>query len=486
MGDIPVSSVVNVTIGTSPTFPSRQGFGTLNIIGPSTVLSVLERARVFNTIDGVAAVFPPESEEYKAAQVYYGQNPRPRQLVISRRVAAPIGAELRGGSNIATLAQFKAVTAGGLSLTLGGVTQEVAAVNFSQANTLAAVAALLQAAVRTANASAAYTAATVVYKDARFYLTSGTTGASSVLSFAAAPATGTDISGLLQWRSSDNARISAGSDVETMVQALTAAQNVNQDWYGVAFTKEMRDSVQNLEVAAWVQARIKVFGFDTEDRGNEDPLNTSSLAYQMDQQNFDRTLGVFNDVPGQYAAISALARAFPVNFNVSNSTITLKFKQLPSITPADLSASGKAAFDAIHLNAYYDVGGNPMLGEGFTFGGRFFDEIHGIDWLQNAIETNVFGKLYTDETKTAMTDSGVATLQQQVERALDQAVDNGLAAPGYLTDGTYLQKGYITQATKVKDHNQSDKEARKGPPITFTVCGAGAIHGIDVVGTFQR
>lgn len=487
MSDIPVSTVVNVTIGVAPTFPTRKGFGTLNIIGPSTVISALERARKYANIQGVAADFSLDSEEYKAANVYFTQKPRPVQLVISRRVASPIGAELRGGANIATsIPAWQAITTGSTKVSIGGTTQDITGLTFAAVNSLPGVAAVLQAGIRAQGTGANFTSASVTYKGGRFYLTSGVTGAAATVSYATQAATGLDITQMLQWSQTDNARIAPGYDTETLAQALNAAQNANQDWYGAAFTREMRDDEQFLEAAAWIQSRVKVMAFDSEDRENLDPSNETSLAYRLDEGGYDRTLGAFNDVSGQYAAVSALARAFTVNFNVAESTLTLKFKQLPGITPADIEYDQKAALDKIHMNAYYDVGGNPMFGEGFTFGGRFFDEIHGIDWLQNAVETNVFGKLYTDLTKTAMTDSGAASLQQQVEKGLDQGVYNGLLTPGYLQDGTYLQKGYITEVVKIKDHNQSDKEARQGPPITFTCIGAGAIHGITIVGNFQR
>jgi hypothetical protein len=488
MGDIPVSSVVNVTIGTAPTFPTRQGFGTINIIGPSSVIGTLERSRLYNSIIGVGADFATDTEEFKAAQVYYSQNPRPRQIVISRRVAAPIGAQLRGGSNAEkSVAAWKAVTTGSVKLTIGEVTKDVLAINFAAANSLPGVAAILQTAVRAADVSAGFAQATVQYKDSRFYLTGGVTGASAEIGYAAPAVSGVDISAMLNWTAATGARLSDGSDTETLVQALSAAQDANQDWFGFAFTKEVRDDPQNLDAAAWAQARVKMFAYDSDDRTNLDSLNDSSLGYQMDQAAYDHTMGVFNHTPGGYAAVSAMARAFIVNFNTADSTITLKFKQMPGILPeTELKASEKAALDAIHMNAYYNVGGNPMFGEGYVFGGRFFDEVHGIFWLQNAIETNVFGKLYTDITKTAMTDSGVASLQGKVEEGLDQGVYNGLLAPGYLPDGTYLQKGYRTTTIPMKDHNQSDKEARIAPPITFDCIGAGAIHGISIVGTFQR
>lgn len=491
MADIPVSTVVNVTIGVAPTFPSRKGFGTLNILGPSSVIGIIERSRIYTNPDDVATDFPADSEEVKAAQTYFSQRPRPVQLVVSRRVAAPIGAELRGGANIlATPAEWRAITTGSLKVSIGGTATDVTGLNFATVNNLPGVAAVIQTAIRALTTPGVpYTQAVVTYKGGRFYLTSGDTGEAAVVGFAEDAATGVPIAGSLQWQLSDGARVSAGSDTETLGQALTASQDANQDWYGAAFTAETRDASFNdqwVEAAAWIQARIKMLAYDTEDRTNLDPLNDTSVAYQLDQAKYDRTLGVFNDLSGDYGAISALARLFTVNYNTAESTITLKFKQLPGVTVANIYASEKAALDKVHLNTYVNVGGNSMLAEGVMFGGRFADEVHGVDWLQNAVETNVFGKLYTDTTKTAMTDAGAASLQQQVEKGLDQAILNGLGAPGYLNDGTYLAKGYRTDVVKIKDHNQSDKERRIGPPITFVLIGAGAIHSIQINGTFQR
>jgi hypothetical protein len=52
----------------------------------------------------------------------------------------------------------------------------------------------------------------------------------------------------------------------------------------------------------------------------------------------------------KYAALSAFGRAFTVNFNGSNTTITLKFKQEPGITYETLTANQAAALDAKNCN----------------------------------------------------------------------------------------------------------------------------------------
>jgi hypothetical protein len=116
----------------------------------------------------------------------------------------------------------------------------------------------------------------------------------------------------------------------------------------------------------------------------------------------------------------------------------------------------------------------------------FFDEVHGIDWLENAIQTNVFGYLLTRTTKVPYTDKGVAALEQQVINALDEAVRNGLIAAGETIDGEFLAKGYKTITVPVADMNQSDKEARLYPGLSFVALGAGAIHGAQINGIFER
>ena len=80
----------------------------------------------------------------------------------------------------------------------------------------------------------------------------------------------------------------------------------------------------------------------------------------------------------------------------------------------------------------------------------------------------------------------MASVEQQLIKALDEAVRNGLAAPGTTIDGEFLEKGYKTYTVPVADVNQSDKEARFYGGLSFTLLGAGAIHKVQVNGTFER
>lgn len=487
----PVSKIVNVSILSSPTFPARAGFGTLNIMGVASRLPSGDRIRFYSDLAGVAVDFQTTDEEYLAAQKYFGQSPRPNQLAISRRFNTATPAELLGGlAPEKSLTAWNAISNGGFDITIDGVLKQVTAINVSASATLTAVAAAIQTRLQVVAASA-----TVVYDGTRFIIRSGTTGASSTITYAVAP-TGAgspvDISLMLAARSTQFGIVTPGSAVETVSQSVANIYNINQSWYGLMMTTEATEAELKL-AAAWTEANGKIFGYTTSASNCLATGDTTNIGYFFKNLLYARTFGVW-DNDDKYLAASVFGRAFTVNFNQQNSTITLKFKTMPGNTTSVITESQRLALVANNLNYYTQFGESAMLAEGIMASGIFIDERHGLDWLQNAIETNVFGYLYTRTTKIPQTDAGVATLVQQVEKALAEAVNNGLLAPGQwnggdlgeMKTGMYLQTGYYVYAQPVAQQNTSDREARKAPPIQAICKGAGAIHFADVTVTFER
>lgn len=493
---IPVSSVVNVSIAIGAPFPARAGFGTLNIVTAETgVIGIAERIRSYQNLDGVTADWSANSEVVAAATAYFSQQPKPTSLKVSTRYPTAQSAQLRGGAvadNAANLALFTAINDGSFAVSIDGAAQNITGLNFTADTDLSEVADAIQTALQ-AVASGGFTAATCTHDGTRFFINSGTSGTSSTVSFLTAvdPAAGTDISSLLQMRQGEGTKVD-GIAAETITASLNAIQNVDTDWYGLLFTKEVRDGIQingenAVEAAAdWCESRVKVFGNTSNDLDVLDSVTTNDIASVLKGKNLRRTMTTYSSFPNQYPSASILGRAFTVNFNQPNSTITLKFKQMPGITVEQLTQSQKATLDSKKANSLIEVGTSGMFAESFMANGVFFDEVHGIDWLQNAIETNVFGYLLSRTTKVPYTNKGTAALEQQVISALDEAVRNGLVAPGETVDGRFLATGYETVVIPVEDINQSDKEARHYPGLSFTVLGAGAIHSVQINGIFER
>ena len=157
--EIPVSSIVNVSISTTPQAPTRKGFGTALLLtseAPNGTESPLpnmlvQGVRYFQTIDDVAAVYSSSTEAYKAAQAFFGQSPKPNRaniFGIAQRFTANTSAVLEGGSNEeSVIANWQAITAGSMTVTVNGVTSPITALNFSSDTTLNMVAARIQAAI---------------------------------------------------------------------------------------------------------------------------------------------------------------------------------------------------------------------------------------------------------------------------------------------------------------------------------------------------
>lgn len=486
---IPVSKVVKVSILSSPTFPKRKGFGLLNIIGISARLPVGNRMRFYSDMDAVAADFSSGDEEYKAAQVFFSQSPRPTELAISRRFNVAVPGELLCSVNYQkTLATWQAIADGAFKINIdGGAIEEVTGVNLAGAANMNAIAALIQTRLQVAMPNA-----TCTFDGTRFIFRSGTTGVLSTVDYTTAPALGTDLGPLLGSRAADLGIKTAGAAIETIAGTLDALQNVDPSWYGFVFTSEV--VTQDIkDAAAWAEARVKMYGFTTSDSNVLDQTAIDDIMSHMKSNLYDRTICIW-DNNDPYQIVSAFARGFTVNFNEQNSTITLKFKLLPGTSPVTITESQRLALVAKNCNYYTYFGDSAMLAEGVMSSGKFFDERHGLDWLQNAIETNVFGYLYTRTTKVPQTDRGVAALVQQAEKACREGVNNGLLAPGIWNgmdlgetkSGSYLAKGFYVYAQPVAEQNTSDREARKAPPIQIIAKGAGAIHFADITVTFER
>ncbi|EOV0574026.1 TPA: DUF3383 domain-containing protein [Klebsiella pneumoniae] len=278
--------------------------------------------------------------------------------------------------------------------------------------------------------------------------------------------------------------------VETLQQAVNASLQYT-NWYGLAIA-DSADLVEAdvISVAAAIEASSlsRILAVTTDDVNVLVAGNTDNIGYKLKAAGYGRTFWQYSS-SSKYAAISAFGRAFTVNFTGNNTTITLKFKTEPGVTYETLTTTQAAAIDSINGNVYvYYANDTAIIQQGVMANGDFFDERHGLDWLQNYVQTNLYNLLYTSATKIPQTDAGVTRLMTNVEASLDQAVNNGLVAPGVwnggpigqIQSGDTLTKGYYVYADAVSSQAQSDREARKSPVIQAAIKLAGAIHYGDV------
>lgn len=491
---LPVSNIVNVQVVLSPRAAQTRDFGSLLVLGDSAVVDVGERLRQYSTLDGVAADFGTNAPEYNAAALYYGQTPQPTVLFVGRWARTATAGALKGGilsTAQRDIANFTGITNGGFDVTIDGTPVAVSTVNLTAVTNLNGVASAITTAL---GGSGVCTWDSV---QGRFTIASATTGAASAVSFADAPPSGSDLSALLLLRTGDGGRLVDGSDAETLEEAVAALANVSNDWYGLTVAASVVPADADiLEAAAFIEGTgvSRIFGHTIQNPGVLDGAITNDLASQLKDLGYKRTFVQYS-ASNRFAVASIFGRAFTVNFQGSNTTLTIKFKQQPGVAPERLTVGQAAALSAKNCNVFVAYNNDTnIIQEGVMVNGFFFDEVHGTDWLQNDVQTAVYNLLYTSPTKIPQTDAGINQILTTINQRLDQAVRNGLVAPGVwnapgfgaLAQGQTLESGYYTFAPPVATQSQADREARKAPVIQCAIKLAGAVHFTNIIINVNR
>ena len=485
-----VDRVVNVTINLQPLAARRRNFGVLLIVGASDVIAPDERIRTYTGIDGVAADFGLEAPEYLAAELFFSQSPRPAILQIGRWVKTAAPAELRGGILTAeemALPVWTGVEDGSLELRVAGETRAVTGLDFSMVTNLNAVASAISA--KTSEHGVA-----CLWDGERFTLRTTATGEGATLTYCTDAASGTPIAAMCKLTEATALAPQDGLAAETIKECVIELAD-RGDWYGLTIADAGLTVDDHLIVGQYLQAASKnrIYAATITDTRVLDASFTDDLASRAKRLGLSRTFLCFS--ANRFAAVSAIGRAFTVNFSANRSTITLKFKQLPSIEAEGLTESQAATLADKRCNVFAAYNNDTaILQEGVMSGDAYFDEIHGTDWLQNAVQNELWNLLYQSRTKIPQTNSGVNQLIACIENVMAEAVNNALVAPGVwnadgfgqLERGDYLPKGYYVYSEPIELQAQSEREQRKAPPIQCAVKLAGAIHFVDVAINVNR
>ncbi|EFA9727260.1 DUF3383 domain-containing protein, partial [Escherichia coli] len=234
---LPVSNVVNVDVIMSPRAASGRNFGALLILGPSTIIPVSERIRRYSAAEDIGKDFGVESPEYKAAQVFFSQSPKPQEVFVGRWV------KTKGDSEQAT--------------------------------------------------------------------------------------------------------------PETLEQAVNAMLDYTS-WYGLGIADDADiPDADWLKVAAAIESSSvsRILAITTSDEKCLQTASRDDLASKLKTAGYSRSFIQYSS-GNKYAALSAFGRAFTVNFNGSNTAITLKFKQEPGVGYETLTVSQASALDAKNCNVF--------------------------------------------------------------------------------------------------------------------------------------
>lgn len=480
-----VGRLVRVAVNLAPLAAARRGFGTLLIAGDSNVINGVDRFHTYTDLESVAGDFGTSAPEYLAAALYFGQSPRPNQLMIGRWLRTATAGLIQGGiltTAEQAMANWTSITTGSFKIDIDGVTKTLSALNFSAQTNLNGVASIINAAL---------TGGTIAWDGSRFTVTSSTTGVTSAVGYASATGSGTDISAQLKLTSSTALVPVPGFAAETPVECVTELANMSGMWYGLSFAAStMPTDDQIVDVAAFIEGASisRLFGVTETDTRVLDNAWTTDLASRLKALSYKRSCVQFSANP--YAVCALFGRAFSVNFSANRSTITLMYKQEPGVVAELLTETQAQTLKAKRCNVFVQYQNDTaILQYGVMSGQAYFDEMHGLDWFSDALQTALYNLLYQSKTKIPQTDAGQNQLVNVAAGVCQEAINNGLIAPGQwnadgfgqLSRGDFLEEGFYIYTQPMAAQDQSIREQRIAPPIQIALKLAGAIHEIDAI-----
>jgi hypothetical protein len=477
---IEITEFSDVSISVSPTGAASGNFGILGFLTTESGIPTTERNRAYTKLTDVGSDWATSSEVYKAAQAFYGATPTPNDFVVLSMYDTDQAAMISGGGHL-SLTDLVALSPVDFSVEVDNNTLSSTSISLSGATSLDDVASALETAL------GGNTAVIIEYVDNRFVIKSPTTGGASDIKFPVG--TVAEALGLAQHQAAIADRVAA----ETPVDALAANLATGVDFTAFDVHKDLRDNITGgvgettLNIGQWAEAAKKIFVNTTNNLATLSSSITTDVASLLKSNTLRYTLTTFSKTASQYPSSAVFGRAASVNFGAAASTITLNLKQIGGVTAEDLTPAEFATLKSKHCSAVIQIGKSQTgYADSRMASGSFFDSVHGLLWLENRCEVDMFNLLYQSTTKVPFTQVGINLCKARLERSLEAAVRNGLAAPGYLPDGTYLPNGYIVEAVELANVPSSDKSNGVYVGLSFKMVGAGALHEIVVSGEFAE
>jgi hypothetical protein len=190
-------------------------------------------------------------------------------------------------------------------------------------------------------------------------------------------------------------------------------------------------------------------------------------------------------------AAAYAGRSMSVNFDGSNTCITMNLKQLATITPDDgVSQNVWAAMEEAGVDGYVSYAGVPaVVSNGAN---RYFDEVFNLVWFVSDLKVAGFNALARVSNKIPQTEPGMSLLKNAYRQVCEAAVNNAYVAPGQWTspewfgkqdemNNNILERGYYIYSQPVNLQSAADRADRKAPLIQIAVKEAGAIHSSNVL-----
>lgn len=493
-----ITNIINVALLPEGQAAARDNMNVVAIMtSEQGVLSSAERFRTYRDAQTVEADWGSSSAVTAFANSFFATRPnavnfggsliigyhRAADETVPASAARLTGQQLVEASVVQTL---QSINNGSFVIEVDGVRQTIQSLDFRTVTSLEEVAELLNAEV---------TGATVELSNSRLIVTSGTTGATSELTFLTPHVSGTFVGELLALADGTGATLVQGTAeeilvAETQLEALGAVKAA-VNFKGVCFIDPILD-VDVPDIAAWAGANA-VLVYNVFSGTNYLEISTNNPIWMVRLASLTNFRSLYSKAGNRKLAVSYMARAHTVNFNAENSAITMNLKTLS--VPAEVYSQTEidSAY-RVGLDLYTSVKDVPIVLT--SPANDFVDNVYNLIAFVDAVQTDMFNLLKLTGTKIPQTTKGVQQLVDQGEKTTRGFVRAGVFASGVWSSPDSFgdidvfnraieEKGFYWMAGNLADQPQSDRQERKSPVLQAAVKNAGAIHKVDVIVNFN-
>lgn len=265
---------------------------------------------------------------------------------------------------------------------------------------------------------------------------------------------------------------------EEIVDTMNAVVSVDNDFYGIVLASRETDDI--LAMAAWAETQTKLFGTSTAEETAKSAEQQTDLISTLKAKNYYRTFVFYHELANdEYIEAGVMAKCF----DSEPGGETWANKILTGLTADNLTESEYKAIRGKNGNTFEAFKNNNITQNGKVVGGEWIDVIRFRDWLQEDITVNVFN-LLINNNKIPYTDAGIALVENQINKSLLAGQRMGGIAPTEYDENDVENPGYVITVPLASNIPANIKATRVLEGITFTARLAGAIHAVEIEGSF--
>ena len=497
---VSINNVISVTLLQSGALAMADNPNVVTMLtseqqGP---LSSASRYRIYSDSGSVATDFGTASKAYDFALSFFGTSPNATNaggfLVIgywrgAEETLLATSASLNGAqlSEATVVGGLQQVADGTLTVDVDGTPEALTGLDFQSATSLAAIVEVIDSAL---------TGATATIDDQRVVITSDTTGATSIITFASDPGTGTFIGQTLALTTGSGGFLTQGAAAETLT-AETKLAAITELFAQVKFRGAMfidnPTDEESKTLAEWGQAN-DVLQYDVFDAPANLTVDPTNVVWDIKLSSLTNYRMLFSKAGNRKLAASYMARAHTVNFAAENSALTMHLKEL-SVAAEEYTQTQVNQAQTVGLDLYTTIKLTPAI---LTSGANnFTDERYNLIAYVDFLQIDMYNLLKQTSTKIPQTTRGVNQLIDQAEKTTLQFVRAGVFAPGtWSSPDTFgdldtfrrgiSNNGFYWLAGSLAAQAQNSREARQSPVLQGAVKLAGAIHSVDIIVNVNR